>query len=92
LIAEKSKLVAAMMLAVILGVGAAEILIFKHPFGYIISITVAVILAGLVVVALRRIVKRRFHDSAEYHKAMDELTDHILKATDDPNEPARFVP
>jgi membrane protein implicated in regulation of membrane protease activity len=92
LIAEKPKVVAAMMLAVILGVGTAEILIFKHPFGYIISVTLAVLIAGLVLVTLRRIVKKRFRDSAEYHKAMDELTDHILKATDDPNEPARFVP
>jgi hypothetical protein len=65
-------------------------LIFMHPLGYPLSIGIG----ASVIVALSLVLSRmgKPFRSTEVEKQLTELPDHLLKATDDPNEPARWVP
>jgi hypothetical protein len=65
-------------------------LIFVHPFGYPVSIGVAVVLLMALAVLLNRMGKPFRNPEAE--KLLTELPDEHLKATDEPHEPARWVP
>jgi hypothetical protein len=66
------------------------VLIFMHPLGYPLSIG----LGALIIVVLGLVLSRmgKTFRSPEVEKQLAELPDHILKAKDDPNEPARWVP
>lgn len=88
---KPKRVVVAIMLGAVLGIGAVELLIAMHPFGYAISVLVAIVLFGAIIILLRHIVAKRFRPS-EFQKTIDEVTDEVLKSRDDPNEPARFVP
>lgn len=71
--------------------GGAIVLIWLHPFGYAVSIPIAV--AGFVATAVlvsRRATKLR--SNSEVQKKLTELSDRLSKPTDDPNELARWVP
>jgi hypothetical protein len=65
-------------------------LIFMHPLGYPLSIGIG----ASVIVVLSMVLSRmgKVFRSPEVEKQLTELPDNILKATDDPNEPARWVP
>jgi len=85
------RLVICIMAATVLGVGAGEMLIFLHPFGWGISAVFGIGLIVAVIVALRHVVQKQLGRN-EYQTNATEVVDEMLKATDDPNEPARWVP
>ena len=71
--------------------GAIIVLTWLHPFGYIISITVGVaVFVTASLIAARRI--RAFRENPALAQKITELQDKLLESTDEPNEPARWVP
>jgi hypothetical protein len=65
-------------------------LIWWHPFGYIVSISLAGVVVIICCVFGGRLTKRFREPNVE--QKITELPDKMLKATDEPNEPARWVP
>lgn len=80
----------AMLLVAAAGISAVDALLLLHPFGWVGSIGIG--LAGVVLLSflLNRMGKPIRTKDAE--RQLAEIPDHLLKATDDPNEPARWVP
>ena len=72
----------------LIGTAAAEAFMFWHPLGMAWSIVVAT----MFFVAIAVLAIRLGRSSGLTEEEMIALHDKALKARDDPNEPARFVP
>lgn len=64
------------------------LIFMMHPLGYALSIGIG----ASVIVVLSPVLSRMGNPFRGTEKQLTELPDHLLKATDDPNEPARWVP
>jgi hypothetical protein len=71
-----------------IGISAAEGFVFWHPLGIAWSIVVAVLFGVPVAVLAIRLGR----SSGLSGEEITALQDKVLKAKDDPNEPARWVP
>lgn len=79
------------MMAVALAANLGMIaFVYWHPFGYLRSIVAAMALMVVEVLVLRGLAKP--YRTPEAQQQITEMYDAAIKGTDDPNEPARFVP
>ena len=80
-----SRYVAAVVLGTILSVVALGFVLW-HPLGYVWSIVIAVVAFVLLGTAVNRVLRCVSEDE------ILELQDKVMKGTEEPNEPARWVP